>query len=173
VPKTLVRHVVRWVADTHRAGAETSGVLRDILATRSSPELVPGEGDREPAQATEAILGPFALHDFALYYTLRFGFAPPLTAFLAWSAWHDPAHGPWPDPIGSERCGHDIGEIKRWLGVFYDRFFGQSQFKRSAIPNGPKVGSGGALSPRADWRAPSDGNAAAWRRSLALVPDTE
>jgi NAD+ synthase (glutamine-hydrolysing) len=148
-------------------------VIRDILATRSSPELVPGDGGGEPAQATEAIVGPFALHDFALYYTLRFGFAPPLTAFLAWSAWHDVSGGAWPEVADTARRSYGIGEIKRWLGVFLERFFAGSQFKRSAMPNAPKVGSGGALSPRADWRAPSDGNAAAWRRALALVPDAE
>jgi NAD+ synthase (glutamine-hydrolysing) len=158
VPKTLMQHIVGWAADTERFGAPVSGVLRDILATRSSPELVPGDARGEPAQATEQILGPFALHDFTLYATLRFGFAPTLTAFLAWSAWREV---------------YGIGEIKRWLGVFLERFFAQSQFKRSALPNAPKVGSGGALSPRADWRAPSDGNAAAWRRQLALVPDVD
>jgi NAD+ synthase (glutamine-hydrolysing) len=173
VPKTLVQHVVGWVADTGRFGAEAGDVLRDILATRISPELVPAGDGGEPAQSTEEALGPLALHDFALYYTLRFGFAPSLTAFLAWSAWHDAARGPWPEiPEGSRRA-YAIGEIKRWLGVFLRRFFETSQFKRSAIPNAPKVGSGGALSPRADWRAPSDGHAAAWLRELALVPEHE
>jgi NAD+ synthase (glutamine-hydrolysing) len=173
VPKTLVQHVVGWVADTQRFGAGASAVLRDILATRSSPELVPGVDDDEPAQSTEEVIGPFALHDFALYYTLRFGFAPPLIAFLAWSAWHDAALGPWPEiPAGSRRA-YAIAEIKRWLDVFLVRFFETSQFKRSAIPNAPKVGSGGALSPRADWRAPSDGGAAAWRAPLALIPENE
>jgi NAD+ synthase (glutamine-hydrolysing) len=171
VPKTLVQHVVGWVADTGRFGAAASDVLRDILATRISPELVPAAGGGEPGQATEDVLGPFALHDFALYYTLRFGFAPPLTAFLAWSAWHDAARGPWPDVPAGCRRAYAIGEIKRWLGVFFERFFATSQFKRSAMPNAPKVGSGGALSPRADWRAPSDASAAAWLRQLALVPD--
>jgi NAD+ synthase (glutamine-hydrolysing) len=173
VPKTLVQHVVRWVADTGGVSADVRKVLHDILATRSSPELVPGAGRAEPAQATEDIVGPFALHDFALYYTLRFGFAPTLIAFLAWSAWHDAARGAWSDLADAARRGYGIGEIKRWLGVFLERFFAQSQFKRSAIPNAPKVGSGGALSPRADWRAPSDGNAAVWQRALALVPDAE
>jgi NAD+ synthase (glutamine-hydrolysing) len=173
VPKTLIQHVVGWVADTGRFGAEATEVLRDILATRISPELIPAADGGEPAQSTEEVLGPFALHDFALYYTLRFGFTPSLTAFLAWSAWHDAARGPWPDADDTCRRAYAIGEIKRWLGVFLDRFFAQSQFKRSAIPNAPKVGSGGALSPRADWRAPSDGNATAWLRDLTLVPDTE
>jgi NAD+ synthase (glutamine-hydrolysing) len=173
VPKTLVQHVVGWVADTGRFDAGASDVLRDILATRISPELVPAAESAEPGQSTEASLGPFALHDFALYYTLRFGFAPSLTAFLAWSAWHDAARGPWPQIPGPSRRAYAIGEIKRWLGVFLRRFFETSQFKRSAIPNAPKVGSGGALSPRADWRAPSDGHADAWLRELALIPDRE
>jgi NAD+ synthase (glutamine-hydrolysing) len=171
VPKTLVQHVVGWVADTGRFGPEASAVLRDILATRFTPELVPAAAGDGPAQSTEEILGPFALHDFALYYTLRFGFAPPLTAFLAWSAWHDAGCGRWPDVPNESRRAYAIGEIKRWLGVFLERFFATSQFKRSAIPNAPKVGSGGALSPRADWRAPSDGRATAWLRELALIPE--
>jgi NAD+ synthase (glutamine-hydrolysing) len=171
VPKTLVQHVVRWVADGGHFGADASAVLRDILATRISPELVPGGPGREPGQSTEDAIGPFALHDFALYYTLRFGFSPALTAFLAWSAWHDVAVGPWADV--AERRAYGIGEIKRWLGVFLERFFETSQFKRSAIPNAPKVGSGGALSPRADWRAPSDGHADAWCAQLALIPERE
>jgi NAD+ synthase (glutamine-hydrolysing) len=173
VPKTLVQHLVAWVADTRRFGGEGSEVLRDILATRISPELVPAAAAGEPGQSTEEVLGPFALHDFALYYTLRFGFAPSLTAFLAWSAWHDAARGAWPDVPEERRRAYTIGEIKRWLGVFLRRFFETSQFKRSAIPNAPKVGSGGALSPRADWRAPSDGRAAAWLRELALIPEDE
>ena len=173
VPKTLIQHVVAWVAETGRLGAGASDVLRDILATRISPELVPAPEGREAAQSTEEVLGPFALHDFARYYTLRFGVTPSLTAFLAWSAWHDASRGPWPDAGQASRRAYGIGDVKRWLGVFLERFFAQSQFKRSAIPNAPKVGSGGALSPRADWRAPSDGSAAAWLRDLTLVPDTE
>jgi NAD+ synthase (glutamine-hydrolysing) len=173
VPKTLVQHLIGWVADTQRFGAETSAVLRDILATPSSPELVPGADDQEPAQSTEAVVGPFALHDFALYYTLRFGFAPSLVAFLAWSAWHDAALGSWPEIPAASRRPYGIAEIKRWLNVFLVRFFETSQFKRSAIPNAPKVGSGGALSPRADWRAPSDARAIAWCTQLALIPEHE
>jgi NAD+ synthase (glutamine-hydrolysing) len=173
VPKTLVQHVVGWVADTGRFGAEASVVLREILATQISPELVPAAAGGESAQSTEEVLGPLALHDFALYYTLRFGFSPPLTAFLAWSAWHDAGRGPWPALPESSRRAYAIGEIKRWLDVFLERFFQTSQFKRSAIPNAPKVGSGGALSPRADWRAPSDGHADAWRAQVALIPEHE
>jgi NAD+ synthase (glutamine-hydrolysing) len=157
VPKTLVRHLIRWVADTGALGAEASEVLRDILATRISPELVPGEGGAEP-QASEAVVGPFELQDFALYYTLRLGYPPAKVAFLQYCAWR-------------ERYG--IGEIRRWLGVFLHRFFKLSQFKRSAIPNAPKVGSGGSLSPRGDWRAPSDGEATPWLAALSLVPEAE
>jgi NAD+ synthase (glutamine-hydrolysing) len=157
VPKTLVRHLVRWVADTGRGGSRTTGVLREILATRISPELVPGDTGAEPAQGSETVVGPFELQDFALYYTLRFGYPPTKVAFLQYCAWH-------------ERYG--IGEIRRWLGVFLHRFFTLSQFKRSAIPNAPKVGSGGSLSPRGDWRAPSDSDATAWLAELALVPET-
>jgi NAD+ synthase (glutamine-hydrolysing) len=157
VPKTLIQHVIRWVAETGRFGAEASEVLQEILATGISPELVPGDGDG-PAQDTEAAIGPFELQDFNLYYTLRFGYAPPRIAFLAYCAWREK---------------YSIGEIKRHLGTFLHRFFKLSQFKRSAIPNAPKVGSGGSLSPRGDWRAPSDGEDAAWLAALDLVPESD
>ena len=155
VPKTLIRHVIRWVAETGRLGAGASEVLREVLETAISPELIPGEGE-EPTGETEAVIGPFELQDFTLYYTLRFGYPPPKVAFLAYCAWRE---------------RYAIGQIRRYLGVFLDRFFRQSQFKRSAIPNAPKVGSGGSLSPRGDYRAPSDGEAAAWLRQLDLVPE--
>ena len=161
------------MADTRRFGAEASAVLRDILATRSSPELVPGTDDGEPAQSTEKILGPFALHDFALYYTLRFGFAPPLIAFSPGRPGTMPRVASRPEIPAACRRAYSMAEIRHWLDVFLVRFFETSQFKRSAIPNAPKVGSGGALSPRADWRAPSDGRAAAWRAQLALIPEHE
>jgi NAD+ synthase (glutamine-hydrolysing) len=157
VPKTLVQHLIRWVADTDRFGPEVSEALREILATAISPELVPAEGG-EPAPDTEAAIGPFELQDFNLYYTLRFGYAPPKVAFLAWCAWHDV---------------YRLDQIKRALAIFLERFFKLSQFKRSCIPNAPKVGSGGSLSPRGDWRAPSDAEAAAWLAQLALVPERE
>jgi NAD+ synthase (glutamine-hydrolysing) len=157
VPKTLVRHVIRWVADTERCGPGAGATLRDILDTAISPELVPVEG-REPAPATESVLGPFDLHDFFLYYTLRFGYAPAKVAFLAWCAWH-----------GVYR----LDQITRTLAIFLERFFARSQYKRSCIPNAPKVGSGGSLSPRGDWRAPSDANAETWLARLALVPEVE
>jgi len=159
VPKTLIQHVIRWVAETGRLGAEASATLGAILETEISPELVPADGgEAEPAQETEAAIGPFELQDFTLYYTLRFGYPPPKVAFLAWCAWREK---------------YPIGAIKATLRIFLDRFFRQSQFKRSAIPNAPKVGSGGSLSPRGDWRAPSDGEAAPWLAALDLVPDAE
>jgi NAD+ synthase (glutamine-hydrolysing) len=157
VPKTLIQHVIRWVVDTERLGPEASATLRDILATAISPELVPADGG-EPAPATEVAIGPFDLQDFNLYYTLRFGYAPTKVAFLAWCAWHDV---------------YRLDEIKRALAIFLERFFELSQFKRSCIPNAPKVGSSGSLSPRGDWRAPSDAEATAWLSQLALVPEVE
>jgi NAD+ synthase (glutamine-hydrolysing) len=172
VPKTLIQHVIRWVAQGERLGPEVSEVLLEILATDISPELVPGDGDR-PAQATEEVIGPYALHDFYLYYTLRFGYPPPKVAFLAWCAWHDAKAGAWPDVPEDRRPAYDAGQIKANLRIFLDRFFRLSQFKRSCIPNAPKVGSGGSLSPRGDWRAPSDSEATAWLRQLDRVPDAD
>lgn len=173
VPKTLVRHLIRWVADKHRLGAEVSVVLNDVLQTIISPELVPGDTDEEPGQHSEHVIGPYELQDFILYYTLRFGFLPAKVAFLAWSAWHDRTRGTWPDMPETERHQYTIGEIRRWLQVFIVRFFKDSQYKRSCIANAPKVGSGGSLSPRGDYRAPSDSSAAAWLASLSEIPETE
>jgi NAD+ synthase (glutamine-hydrolysing) len=170
VPKTLIQHVIRWVADTHRFGAEASATLIEILATQISPELVPTRAG-EPDQDTEAIVGPYELQDFNLYFTLRFGYPPPKIAFLAWSAWHDRNRGPWPDISAEKRNQYDLAQIKAHLRTFLWRFFQISQFKRSCIPNAPKVGSGGSLSPRGDYRAPSDGEAAAWLAQLDLIPD--
>jgi NAD+ synthase (glutamine-hydrolysing) len=173
VPKTLVQYLIGWVARTGQLGPEGSAVLDEVLATRISPELVPGEAGAQPAQRAEELIGPYELQDFHLYYILRFGYAPPKVAFLAWSAWHDREAGTWPDVPESNRRQYTIGEIKRWLGVFLERFFHFSQFKRSAIPNAPKVGSGGSLSPRGDYRAPSDSEAAAWLAQLDQIPDAE
>jgi NAD+ synthase (glutamine-hydrolysing) len=173
VPKTLVAYLVGWVARSGELGPEVSRALLDVLGTPISPELVPGgEADAEPAQRTEAVIGPFELQDFHLYYTLRFGFAPTKVAFLAWCAWSDADRGPWPE--GHERrAEYGIAEVRRHLGVFLHRFFKLSQFKRSCIPNAPKVGSGGSLSPRGDWRAPSDAEASAWLAQLELVPERD
>ncbi len=174
VPKTLIQYVIRWVAQRGHLGPEASQTLLEILETEISPELVPGEGDGDqPAQETEAAVGPFELQDFHLYYTLRFGYAPPKVAFLAYCAWLDRARGGWPDIPPDRRHQYGIGAIKANLRIFLERFFRQSQFKRSCVPNAPKVGSGGSLSPRGDYRAPSDGEAAAWLAQLDLVPDAE
>jgi NAD+ synthase (glutamine-hydrolysing) len=170
VPKTLIQHVIRWVADTGRLGDEVGETLQAILGTAISPELVPRDG-AEPAQDTEAVVGPYEVQDFNLYYTLRFGYSPPKVAFLAYCAWHDRDRGAWPGIPPEHRRRYDIGQLKRCLGLFLRRFFEQSQFKRSTVPNAPKVGSGGSLSPRGDYRAPSDGTAAAWLDQLALIPD--
>jgi NAD+ synthase (glutamine-hydrolysing) len=171
VPKTLIQHVIRWVAETGRFGAEASATLRDILATEISPELVPGKAGA--IQATESVIGPYELQDFNLYYTVRFGFSPSKIAFLAYCAWHDRSLDPWPDIPEDKRHQYDLAEIKTHLRTFLFRFFKLSQFKRSCIPNAPKVGSGGSLSPRGDYRAPSDSEATAWLEELELVPDEE
>lgn len=173
VPKTLVRYLVQWAADTHRFGEDASRVLGDVLDTEISPELVPSHAGDEPGQLTEEVIGPYPLLDFHLYYTLRFGYRPAKVAFMAWCAWHDAGLGDWPPLPGGERPEYGIAEIRKWLEVFLDRFFRTSQFKRSAIPNSPKVGSGGSLSPRGDWRAPSDADSATWLAGLADIPERE
>jgi NAD+ synthase (glutamine-hydrolysing) len=169
VPKTLIQHLIRWTAATSQFGGEAGAVLREILETEISPELVPGtEGDGEEAvQRTEAAVGPYELQDFNLYYVSRFGFRPSKVAYLANHAWSDRTRGAWPELLGEEkRNEYELEDIKRWLEVFLDRFFRTSQFKRSAMPDGPKVGSGGSLSPRGDWRAPSDSEATVWLEEL-------
>ncbi len=166
VPKTLIQHLIRWVARKGQFGGEVGETLTAILATEISPELVPA-GEGEAPQSTEAKVGPYALQDFNLYYTLRHGFRPSKVAFLAWHAWSDIEAGAWPAHFPQDRRGEfTLTEIRHWLQVFLRRFFAFSQFKRSALPNGPKVSAGGALSPRGDWRAPSDGNAAVWLEEL-------
>jgi NAD+ synthase (glutamine-hydrolysing) len=170
VPKTLIQHVIRWVAETHRFGEKVSKTLLEILATEISPELVPDKAG--VVQATEAIVGPYELQDFSLYYTLRFGYPPPKIAFLAYCAWRDRTLGPWPDIPAEKRNQYDLAQIKTHLRTFLWRFFKLSQFKRSCIPNAPKIGSGGSLSPRGDYRAPSDSEAAAWMAQLELVPES-
>lgn len=169
VPKTLIQYLIRWVAETRQFGEEASAILTSILETEISPELVPnavGE-DEKPAQRTEDKIGPYELQDFNLYYVTRFGFRPSKVAFLAYSAWHDRTRGVWPGLLpDGKRNAYDLATIKRWLEIFVFRFFKISQFKRSAVPNGPKVGSGGSLSPRGDWRAPSDSEAAVWVAEL-------
>ncbi len=173
VPKTLIQYLIRWEAESAKLGAEAGKILKEVLETEFSPELVPAEANGHAAQLSEDVVGPYELQDFHLYYTLRFGYAPTKVAFLAWSAWHDRLCGNWPDIPESERHQYSIGDIKRWLAVFLDRFFKFSQFKRSALPNAPKVGSGGSLSPRSDYRAPSDAEASAWLAQLDLIPDVD
>ena len=143
-----------------------------MLNTIISPELVPA-GENGEIQSTEDRIGPYALHDFALYYISRYGLKPSKVAFLAYHAWKDIEAGAWPPNFPAEkRHAYALPEIKHWLQTFLFRFFTISQFKRSASPNGPKVTSGGSLSPRGDWRAPSDGNARIWLKELAdNVPD--
>jgi NAD+ synthase (glutamine-hydrolysing) len=148
VPKTLIQHLIGWVAESKQFDEATAKVLQRVLATEISPELIPN-------QKTQSAVGPYELQDFNLYYTLRFGYAPSKIAFLAAHAW---------------KGKYRLPEIRKWLGVFVKRFFQTSQFKRSAAPNSPKVGSGGSLSPRGDWRAPSDGNAETWLADLKRVP---
>jgi NAD+ synthase (glutamine-hydrolysing) len=172
VPKTLIQHLIRWVGSTQQFTQEVSTVLDAILGTEISPELVPVAAGETP-QSTEATVGPYELQDFNLYYTLRFGFRPSKIAFLALHAWGDVGRGAWPPGFPADRRhAYALPQIKSWLRVFVQRFFGFSQFKRSAMPNGPKVSAGGSLSPRGDWRAPSDGNARIWLDELERgVPD--
>ncbi len=160
VPKTLIKYLIGWVAKSGTFDRSVAKALERVLTTEISPELVPGRRGDKPAQLTEEVIGPYALQDFHLYYVLRFGYAPSKVAFLAWNAWHG-------------KDGYTLAEIRKWLQVFVSRFFQTSQFKRSALPNGPKVGSGGSLSPRGDWRAPSDGTAEAWLADLATVPQRD
>ena len=155
VAKTLVQHLVRWVMNSGQLDREASETLRSILDTEISPELVPP--DAGGIQSTQSVIGPYELQDFNLYYITRFGMRPSKVAFLAYHAWREK---------------YPLAEIKKWLAVFLKRFFETSQFKRSALPNSPNVVSGGSLSPRGDWRAPSDGSARAWLEELQRnVPD--
>ena len=166
VPKTLIQHLLRWVIDAELFAPTVGRTLACILATEISPELVPVAAGETP-QSTEAVVGPYELQDFNLFYTLRYGFRPSKIAFLAEAAWRDTETGAWPTGFPPERRhAYDRDAIFQWLEVFIRRFFGFSQFKRSAMPNGPKVAAGGSLSPRGDWRAPSDGNADVWLRDL-------
>ena len=163
LPKTLIQHMIRWAIATKRFEGEVAVALEQVLATEISPELVPADATGA-VQSTQAVIGPYPLQDFHLFQTLRWGFRPSKVAFLAETAWGDAARGPW--PAGVERQAFELPEIKRWLAVFLRRFFATSQFKRSATPNGPKISSGGSLSPRGDWRAPSDSLADAWLEEL-------
>jgi NAD+ synthase (glutamine-hydrolysing) len=175
VPKTLIQYLIRWVISSKQFDAAANVILQAILDTEISPELVPHEkGDSSaPAQKTSDTVGPYELQDFNLYFITRYGLRPSKVAFLARHAWGDAKRGDWPDLLPlDKRHAYDLATIRKWLEVFLIRFFKLSQFKRSAIPNGPKVGSGGSLSPRGDWRAPSDSEAEVWLQELRKnVPD--
>lgn len=172
VPKTLIQHLVRWVVSARIFDDEVGRVLTAVLDTRISPELVPA-GDDKALQSTEDLIGPYELHDFFLYWVLRHGLRPGTIAFLAHHAWRDAAAGAWPPGYpAAARHDYDLATIRHWLEVFLRRFFAFAQFKRTALPNGPKVMAGGALSPRGEWRVPSDAGAATWLADLdkALPP---
>jgi NAD+ synthase (glutamine-hydrolysing) len=165
VPKTLIQYLVRWVVKSGQFDAATNEVLNAILATKISPELVPA--DEEGMQSTEDRVGPYELHDFFLFHILRSGQPPSKVAFLAWQAWQDAGEGLWPFDFPEHlKRSYDLPTIRKWLHEFLWRFFQTSQFKRSALPNSPKVSMGGSLSPRGDWRAPSDGVAGPWKEEL-------
>ena len=171
VPKTLIQHLIRWATRTDQFDPETDAVLEAILDTEISPELVPADEGGE-IQSTQSKIGPYELHDFFLHHTVRDGANPAKVAFLALNAWQDASAGRWPENFPQDaRNEYDLATIRRWLEVFLQRFFGFAQFKRSALPNGPKVSSAAALSPRGDWRAPSDGNAKVWLKDLERVPE--
>ena len=162
VPKTLIQHLIRWVINSGEFDSDVCAVLASVLNTEISPELVPA-ADGEEIQRSEDKVGPYSLQDFALFQALRYGFTPAKTAFLAWHAWHDVEAGSWPPGYPADkRQAYSLADIRHWLKVFVQRFYSFSQFKRSALPNGPKVSHGGALSPRGDWRAPSDMSARIW-----------
>ena len=177
VPKTLIQYLIRWTVRTGQFDAETDRILLSILDTVISPELVPShedaEGDDPGIQSTEDKIGPYELHDFFLHHFVRQGLAPSKVAFLAWHAWRDASAGKWPEGFPEDRRNeYDLATIRGWLEEFIWRFFSFSQFKRSALPNGPKVSGGGSLSPRGDWRAPSDASADAFKAELAAnLPD--
>lgn len=162
VPKTLIQHLIRWVISSQQFEQEVSDVLQSVVDTKITPELVPA-GEEEELQSSEDKVGPYALQDFSLFQVLRYGFRPSKIAFLAWHAWSDPDRGEWPPGFPDEnRPSFSLTDIRHWLEVFAQRFYSFSQFKRSALPNGPKVSHGGSLSPRGDWRAPSDMSARIW-----------
>ncbi len=162
VPKTLIQYLIRWTLKTGQFTGEAAEVVAAILDTEISPELVPADAEGK-MQSTQDRIGPYELHDFFLHYTVRHGLRPSKIAFLAWHAWKDAQAGLWPiDFPAAGRNQYDLPTIAKWLEEFLFRFFQTSQFKRSAQPNGPKVSAGGALSPRGDWRAPSDGVARPW-----------
>ncbi|WP_250286078.1 MULTISPECIES: NAD(+) synthase [unclassified Frankia] len=175
VPKTLIQYLIRWTVASGQFDEAAGRLLTAILGTEISPELVPADAETGALQSTQDRIGPYELHDFFLFHILRYGLPPSKAAFLAWHAWRDAAAGRWPAGFPADgRHAYDLPTITRWLKVFLFRFFELSQFKRSALPNGPKVSFGGTLSPRGDWRAPSDASAAVWLAELERngPPDT-
>lgn len=169
VPKTLIQHLIRWVAESDQFDAETNELLEEILEQEITPELIPVQEGVKP-QATEDTVGPYSLQDFTLFHVLRRGYRPSKIAFLAWHAWRDAGVGEWPPGFPEDRrAAYDLATIRSWMEVFVKRFFA-SQFKRSALPNGPKVSSGGTMSPRGDWRMPSDAAPTTWLAELEKVP---
>ena len=165
IPKTLIQHLIRWVVAERLFPDDVGDVLLDILGTEISPELVPA-GEGEPIQSTQARIGPYALQDFTLWHVLRRGSRPSRIAFLAEKAWADAGAGRWPAGLPEEeRVSYDLAAIRTWELLFLRRFF-SNQFKRSTLPNGPKVVAGGSLSPRGDWRMPSDAGGSAWIAEL-------
>ena len=173
VPKTLIQYLIRWVAQTHQFSVAVSDILLAVLATEISPELIPGQVDDQPQQKTEATIGPYELQDFNNFYITRFGYLPAKVAFLAYCAWKDKTQGSWPDVPPEKQVSYSLKEIKKWLHVYINRFFKMSQYKRSCVPNSPKVGSGGSLSPRGDWRAPSDSEPTVWLANWEKIPDMD
>ena len=166
VPKTLIQYLIRWTIATQQFDESCAKVLAAILDTEISPELVPPGADGA-MQSTEALVGPYELNDFFLHHVIRYGQRPSKVAFLAWHAWKEAGQGLWPAGFpDAKKNAYTLATIAHWLDRFCARFFGFSQFKRSALPNGPKVSSAGALSPRGDWRAPSDAVATVWREEL-------
>jgi NAD+ synthase (glutamine-hydrolysing) len=171
VSKTLIQHLIRFVAASGDVDQKTAATLHDILDTEISPELIPAD-DKGVVQSTESFVGPYALQDFNLYYLTRLGYRPSKIAFLSWNAWHDVEKGAWPAnvPVSAKRA-YALAEIRKWMELFLRRFFA-NQFKRSALPNGPKISSGGSLSPRGDWRQPSDSSPDVWLAELkGSVPE--
>jgi len=166
VPKTLIQYLIRWTVSSRQFDPGSDEVLEAVLNTEISPELVPADSTGE-IQSTQSIIGPYELNDFFLHHTIRYGQSPSHIAFLCWHAWRDRDEGLWPHAFPPElKNEYDLPTIRKWLENFARRFFQYSQFKRSALPNGPKVSAGGALSPRGDWRAPSDAVADVWLADL-------
>ncbi|MDR0626610.1 MAG: NAD(+) synthase, partial [Bifidobacteriaceae bacterium] len=168
LPKTLIQYLIRWVIKTGQFDQSVGETLRAIVDQEISPELVPPDQSGR-IQSTQSVIGPYPLQDFALYYTLRFGLTPREVFYRLCQAWQDPSRGGWPDGVpAADQRGYSPVELLHWLEVFYRRFF-SSQFKRSALPNGPKVVRAGALSPRGDWRQPSDVSVGLWQHQIEAL----